>query len=104
MKLGIIGSYDEEHKAVCGQSDKTELFLLKFRERLGDENVCFTNMYNWKKAKYNKFLSIIYTFLVSKNIIKWYTCIIFICKTYENHNQKKNISYGSRWRKKFRNI
>lgn len=69
MKLGIIGSYDEEHKSVCGQSDKTELFLLKFRERLGDENVCFTNMYNWKKAKYNKFLSIIYTFLVSKNII-----------------------------------
>ena len=85
MKLGIIGSYDEEHKAVCGQSDKTELFLLKFRERLGDENVCFTNMYNWKKAKYN-------------------TCNIFICKTYDNHNQKKNISYGSRWRKKFRNI
>ena len=32
MKLGIIGSYDEEHKAVCGQSDKTELFLLKFRD------------------------------------------------------------------------
>lgn len=69
MKVGIVGSYDVSHKAVCGQSDKTELFEKKIKEQLGDKNVRFVNTFAWKSSMIRSLLDIVFLFFSCRNIV-----------------------------------
>lgn len=69
MKIGLIGSYDVTHQAVCGQSDKTELFESEFRKIIGTKNVTFVNTYAWRKRKIRLMMNVLFTFLISANVV-----------------------------------
>ena len=95
MKLGIIGSYDITHKSVCGQSDKTELFEKKLREKIGSENIRFVNTYLWKQKKMYLFKDVIFTFLSCRNIVIMTsvngTKVLYLIARLFKYFTKKNI-------------